>query len=136
MKISCAQPAQGRVATTCAGAAAANALQVGIDRYLYLDEPGRFVNHSCDPNCGVLVRADERQIEVRALRPIAAGEEITFDYAMCDASDYDEFSCMCGVPTCRQVVTGADWRDPVLQAKYSGWFSPYLARRIAALPSS
>ena len=68
-----------------------------------------------------------------AMRDIAVGEEITFDYAMCDASDYDEFSCMCGVPTCRQVVTGADWRDPVLQAKYAGWFSPYLLTRIAAL---
>ena len=33
------------------------------------------------------------------------------------------------------LVTGADWRDPELQDKYAGWFSPYLERRIAALPS-
>jgi hypothetical protein len=33
------------------------------------------------------------------------------------------------------VVTGSDWRDPDLQEKYAGWFSPYLTRRIAALPA-
>ena len=72
---------------------------------------------------------------VVAMRDIVPGEELSFDYAMCDASDYDEFRCLCGESTCRGIVTGSDWRDPVLQAKYAGWFSPYLARRIAALPS-
>lgn len=68
-----------------------------------------------------------------AMRDIEPGEELTFDYAMCDASDYDEFNCLCGMPTCRGIVTGADWRDPVLQAKYMGYHSPYLLKRIAAL---
>jgi hypothetical protein len=69
------------------------------------------------------------------MRDIAPGEELSFDYAMCDASDYDEFRCLCGVAACREVVTGSDWRDPDLQEKYAGWFSPYLTRRIAALPA-
>jgi hypothetical protein len=55
---------------------------------------------------------------------------------MCDASDYDEFRCLCGSSTCRGIVTGSDWRDPALQVKYTGWFSPYLVRRIAALPTA
>ena len=63
------------------------------------------------------------------------GEELTFDYATCDCSDYDEFTCLCGEPTCRGVVTGSDWRKPELQARYVGWFSPYLVRKIAALPA-
>ena len=107
--------------------------KVDEDLYLVSDEtpePGDMLNHSCEPNAGLKGSA-----LLVAMRDIAVGEEITFDYAMCDASDYDEFSCMCGVPTCRQVVTGADWRDPVLQAKYDGWFSPYLMKRIAALPT-
>ena len=48
----------------------------------------------------------------------------------------EEECCYCGKPTCRGVVTGSDWREPALQEKYAGWFSPYLARRIAALPSN
>jgi uncharacterized protein len=106
-------------------------IQVDDDLYLVSDEtpePGDMLNHSCEPNAGLKGSA-----LLVAMRDIAVGEEITFDYAMCDASDYDEFSCMCGVPTCRQIVTGADWRDPILQAKYDGWFSPYLIKRIAAL---
>ena len=109
---------------------------IQIDAALYLvssdtPEPGDMLNHSCEPNCGL----QGSQILV-AMRDIEPGEELSFDYAMCDASDYDEFRCLCGAPTCRDVVTGSDWRDPVLQTRYAGWFSPYLVRRIAALPTA
>jgi len=106
-------------------------IQVSEDLYLVTSEtpePGDLVNHSCEPNCGLLGGT-----LLAAMRDIEVGEELSFDYAMCDASDYDEFTCLCGEPTCRGTVTGSDWRDPVLQAKYHGWFSPYLVRRIAAV---
>lgn len=108
-------------------------IQVDDDLYLVADEtpePGDMLNHSCEPNCGLL-----GQMLLVAMRDIAPGEELSFDYAMCDASDYDEFRCQCGAATCREIVTGADWRDPEIQDRYAGWFSPYLARRIAALPA-
>jgi len=106
---------------------------IQVDENLYLvsadtPEPGDMLNHSCEPNCGLVGGT-----LLVAMRDIAPGEELTFDYAMCDASDYDEFTCLCSEPTCRGTVTGSDWRDPVLQAKYHGWFSPYLVRRIAAV---
>ena len=109
---------------------------IQIDEDLYLvssdtPEPGDMLNHSCEPNCGLAGSS-----LLVAMRDIEPGEELCFDYAMCDASDYDEFACLCGQPTCRGVVTGADWRDPVIQAKYLGFFSPYLNRRIAALPTA
>jgi hypothetical protein len=68
---------------------------------------------------------------VVAMRDIAIGEELTFDYAMSDGGDYDEFDCLCESNDCRGVVTGRDWRLPELQTRYAGWFSPYLARKIA-----
>jgi len=109
-------------------------IQVDDDLYLVSDdvpEPGDMLNHSCEPNLGI-----RGSTLVVAMRDIAPGEELTFDYAMCDASDYDEFTCLCQAPTCRGVVTGADWRNPMLQEKYRGWFSAYLGQRIAALPAS
>jgi hypothetical protein len=109
-------------------------IQVDTDLFLVsgdTPEPGDMLNHSCEPNCGLA----GSQLLV-AMRDIEPGEELSFDYAMCDASDYDEFRCLCGVPTCREVVSGSDWRDPALQAKYAAWFSPYLVRRIAALPTA
>jgi SET domain-containing protein len=108
-------------------------IQIDTDLYLVSDETpeaGDMLNHSCEPNCGLL-----GQTLVVAMRDIAPGEELSFDYAMCDASDYDEFRCRCGQSNCRGIITGSDWRDPALQEKYAGWFSPYLARRIAALPA-
>ena len=62
---------------------------------------------------------------------IEPGAEICFDYAMCDSDDYDEFVCACGTPTCRGLITGADWQRPEIQARYAGYFSPYLASKIA-----
>ncbi len=106
----------------------ARSIQVEDDLYLVSDEmpePGDMVNHSCDPTCGLLGGT-----LLVARRDIAPGEEITFDYAMCDSSDYDEFRCECGTQRCREVVTGNDWTLPELQERYAGWFSPYLARRI------
>ena len=104
---------------------------IQIDEDLYLvsaDEPapGDMFNHSCNPNCVLL----GSQVLV-AWRDINVGEELTFDYATCDDSDYDEFKCGCSEPNCRITVTGQDWKRPDLQEKYEGHFSSYLARRIA-----
>ena len=123
----------GAVLQTLADDRQHRSIQVDTDLYLVsaeTPEPGDMLNHSCEPNCGLL-----GQMLLVAMRDIAPGEELCFDYATCDASDYDEFCCKCGTPSCREVVTGSDWRDPTLQDRYAGWFSPYLLRRIAALPA-
>ncbi len=91
-------------------------------------EPADFINHACNPNAGL-----NGQIGLVAMREIAVGEEICYDYAMSDGSSYDEFECHCGYPDCRHRVTGGDWRLPELQQRYQGYFSPYLQRRIARL---
>ncbi len=88
-------------------------------------EPGDYVNHSCNPNSGL-----SGQIALVAMRPIGVGEEICFDYAMSDGSVYDEFDCACGAHNCRGRVTGEDWKRQELQRRYTGYFSPYLQRRI------
>ncbi|HXF84425.1 MAG TPA: SET domain-containing protein-lysine N-methyltransferase [Anaerolineales bacterium] len=104
-----------------------------IEEGFYLEaplplEPTDCFNHSCDPNAGFT-----GQIGLIAMRDIEPGEEITFDYAMCDGSPYDEFDCYCGSPNCRRRVRGTDWMRPELWEKYNGYFTPYLARRIEAL---
>jgi hypothetical protein len=55
---------------------------------------------------------------------------------MSDGSPYDEFECHCGLPHCRGKIAGDDWKLPELWKKYNGYFSPYLARRIASLRAS
>ena len=103
---------------------------VQLEEGLYLltpeaEEPTDCFNHFCDPNMGFF-----GQIGLVALRDIQAGEELSFDYAMCDGGPYDEFDCYCGSANCRKRVTGSDWMIPELWERYNGYFSPYLARRI------
>ncbi len=105
---------------------------IQIDDELYMvgpeqPDPADMANHSCEPNAGIV-----GNILLAAIVDIAVGDEICFDYAMCDAADYDEFICACGTPGCRNVVTSADWQRPELQARYHGWMSSYLQRRIDA----
>ncbi len=108
---------------------------IQIDNELYLVSPaptdGDRINHSCDPNAGM-----RGGTIVVAMRDITPGEELNFDYAMSDSSDYDEFECGCGTALCRGKVTGRDWMEPDLQRRYRGYFSPYLARRISSLVSA
>jgi uncharacterized protein len=110
-------------------------LALQIDDDLYLVSPdksaGDCINHSCDPNCGLV-----GGVLLVALRDIEPGEQVTFDYAMADASDYDEFECNCLTSKCRGTVTGNDWMLPDLRRRYAAYFSPYIQRRIAALTPS
>lgn len=103
-------------------------IQVEDDLYqvpLTEGDPADYVNHSCNPNCGM-----NGPISLVSMRAIAVGEEICFDYAMSDSSDYDEFECHCNSAHCRKKVTGEDWLLPELQQRYYHYFSPYLRRRI------
>lgn len=90
-----------------------------------------FSNHSCDPNIGV-----HGQIVFVAMRDIAAGEELTHDWAMTDDDD-SSIECHCGSARCRGTVTGKDWQRPELQERYRGYFSLYLADKMRApIPST
>src|SRR5262245_43942835 len=71
-------------------------IQVADDLFIGPLESGEregsmiFSNHSCDPNTGV-----QGQIVFVALRRIAAGEELTHDWATTDDDDYT-LQCRCG----------------------------------------
>ncbi len=83
-----------------------------------------FSNHSCEPNLGLV-----GQITFAAMRAIRAEEELTHDWAMTD-DDEDAMACCCSSANCRRLITGKDWQLPELQARYAGYFSPYLQRKI------
>ena len=86
-----------------------------------------YTNHSCDPNLAI-----QGQIVLVTMRDVAAGEELTIDWATTDDGDYT-LECRCGSPRCRGTVTGKDWMQPELQARYRGWFCWFLQRKIDAL---
>jgi hypothetical protein len=95
------------------GGEGAYALQIGPGEYMDLTAPGRFANHSCDPNTGIL---NDRVLI--ALRPIAAGEEIRFDYSTAMSGDHWTMECRCGEPFCRRVILDFHHLPPIAQNRY------------------
>lgn len=86
-----------------------------------------YSNHSCEANIGM-----RGEITFVAMRDIRSDEELTHDWAMTDDDDYS-IECNCGAVDCRKLLTGKDWQRPDLQKRYAGYFSSYLARKIALL---
>lgn len=71
----------------------------------------RWINHSCEPNCQALVYPDaggdpaRDRIWIEALRDIAAGEELGFDYGIVLEERHTPrlkaiWACRCGAPSC------------------------------------
>ncbi len=113
-----------------------NAIQVDEGLHLVehpevtLRRAGGSLNHSCDSN---LWMADE--VTLVARMDIAAGEELTVDYALFTAQPewVLDRPCRCGAPVCRRAITGSDWRLTELQERYYPHFSPFINRRIERL---
>ncbi len=64
----------------------------------------RWINHSCAPNC----EADETEgrVFIKALRKIAPGEELFYDYGLTIDERYTpklkkQYECRCGAKRCR-----------------------------------
>jgi hypothetical protein len=102
-------------------------MQVESDMHILPDGVTVLVHHSCEPNCGVVIRAGVKRIEVRALRPIAAGEELTFDY---DTFEYEVEhlggECRCGAAKCRGRVAGYKHLAADVKARYGEFVADYL----------
>ena len=105
-------------------------LQVGKNLFqLPLDlkerETTDFINHSCEPNCGM-----SDSITVVALRDLEPDEEITIDYASFNSGlikgSSDNFECACGAPGCRGAVRSDDWRRPRVRLRLARYFSPHI----------
>jgi uncharacterized protein len=94
------------------------AVQIGPDRYLGASgEMDDFVNHSCDPNAGLVI--DEAAVTLFAIRDIAACEEIYFDYSTTMNEDDFEMPCHCGSARCRKLVRDFKHLEPALKRRYA-----------------
>lgn len=88
-------------------------IQIGRDNYLYTDEPLCFINHSCEPNCGI----NDSQ-ELVAIAAIEPGEELFFDYSTTMFERHWEMNCQCGTASCRGVIKDFDSLPPDVRTKY------------------
>jgi len=66
----------------------------------------RFANHSCSPNCEV--ECVDGHLWMSALRPIAEGEELTYNYGY-EYAEYKEHPCACGAANCVGYIVAEEY---------------------------
>ena len=84
----------------------------------FMAGPTRFINHSCEPNLRIFARVGDHadkhihDLAFFAIKEIARGEELTFDYVDGVIDDNDESQgnvedmteCLCGSTKCRKYL--------------------------------
>ena len=98
-------------------------MQFGPKCWRDSDGIARLINHSCEPNCGI-----KKLFQVVAMRAIAKGEEITWDYEMTERSSWWRMRCRCGAAGCRKVIGSYSRMPAGVRRKYRGYISAWLLR--------
>ena len=78
-------------------------IQIGPSIHVEVESPGKFINHSCSPNCKV------ENSELIAIKSIARGEEITFNYQESEDILAHPFICK----DCDKWVKGKKFWKPI-----------------------
>lgn len=83
-------------------------------------EHWRPINHSCDPNTWL------EGLDLVARRNVAAGEQLTVDYATFCGPAMTPFECSCGAADCRTEIRGTDYQLPDIATRYGDHISDFI----------
>lgn len=110
----------------------ANPLQIESAKYIDLEEPGVLLNHSCEPNAGIV-----RLRTLVALSDIKAGEEVRFDYSTTMDENRWTMVCRCGAKSCRGLVQDFRLLPTDVRANYlrREVVQEFIARKYKVRPS-
>lgn len=92
-------------------------------KYILMQSPEVYINHSCDPNCYVKTIKNVRH--VIAIKNINVGQEVVYDYAI--NGDYDRWVlCKCWNQVCRWKLDNNFRKLPIQKQKE---YLPYVDQR-------
>jgi len=103
-------------------------VQIDWDRHILMNLPAVLINHSCDANVGVRNNSTNDAYDFWAIRPIAEGEELTWDY---EASEWElstPFDCGCGSANCRGRLQGFKVNGDIIKQRYGEYYADYLKK--------
>jgi uncharacterized protein len=77
------------------------------------NNPARYINHSCDPNCQAFI--EKGRVMIYSKRAIKAGEELSYNYGF-ELDTWEDHPCRCGTDRCMgYIVDEQHW--PALKRK-------------------
>jgi hypothetical protein len=97
-----------------------HAIQIETHKWIDSEGFGRYINHSCEPNCGIKDR-----VKIVAMRNIQKGEELTLDYDMMENSNWT-MDCQCDTSSCRKTIRGYKYLPESKRKEYAGYISEWL----------
>jgi hypothetical protein len=102
---------------------------IQFEKWKWRDSKGiaRLINHSCNPNCGI-----RDLFKIVAMRNIAPGEEVTWDYGMTENYVW-RMKCTCGSLICRKVIGSYATMPASVRKKYKGYISAWLTKKEACV---
>ncbi|CUG92657.1 Hypothetical protein, putative, partial [Bodo saltans] len=83
------------------------------DKHLRLTGGAEFLQHSCQPN--LVIEIDGDTVRGVAVRPIAAGELLTYNYLTTEWDVARPFRCQCNVFSCYGLIQGFKHLEPEQQ---------------------
>jgi len=103
-------------------------IPIGFDLFIDPMDPGKYLNHSCEPSCGI-----KNRTQIVAMSDLKKDEEITIDYAMFVPTKQghprvgiDAPICRCGAKNRREQFGNYEELSDELREKYKGYISDYL----------
>ena len=93
-----------------------------IDKDIFIDPapPYVFANHSCEPNLGI-----REPLHFMALRDIAPGEELTYDYSITTDELPWTMQCLCGALGCRKLISAFQYLPEGIYRRYLPYVGSY-----------
>lgn len=100
-----------------------HAIQFAEHQWRDSNSIARYINHSCNPNCGI-----KNLFTLVAMKDIKKGEELLWDYDMTEDSDW-RMDCLCGAENCRKVIGSFALVPNETRERYKGYISQWLVEK-------
>lgn len=108
-------------------------IQLERGRHLQFADGAQCLAHSCSPNVRIMVDAESRSLDCLALRDIAEGEVIAFNYLTTEWDMSTPFPCLCGdETTCYRRIHGLKYQ-PEEERQRLWWMLTPAMRQLAQL---
>ncbi|KAL2020142.1 hypothetical protein VTK56DRAFT_8747 [Thermocarpiscus australiensis] len=96
-------------------------VQMGRDKHMDLNSDLLYINHSCEPS---LIFDTANMYIIAGPKGLQPGDELTFFYPSTEWHMAQPFDCLCGAPSCRGRISGAE--DMTLEQLDGLWLNGHI----------
>lgn len=100
-----------------------HAIQFEEHKWRDSNSMARYINHSCEPNCGI-----KGLFTLVTIKDVKKGDELLWDYAMTEDGDW-RMECLCNTASCRKIIGAFSLIPESLRPQYKEYASDWLVEK-------